>query len=248
MNEWGYSLLSAFVVSLVSLVGILTLMFGVRRLDRFIPLLISLAVGALFGDAFIHLLPQAFGDTDSTVLTSLYIIMGIMLFLAMESLLHWHHEHHTQTLNPIHPMGQVIMVADGVHNLLDGLIIGASYLVSVPVGLATTLAVLLHEVPQELGDFGVLIHAGFTPRRALIINFLSGVLAIVGVVISLLLGGNGGEYTAVMVPLTAGGFIYIAGADLIPERHKEHEFRASVVQFAVVLAGIGLIFLLLLVD
>ena len=248
MNEWGYSLLSAFVVSLVSLVGILTLMFGVRRLDRFIPLLISLAVGALFGDAFIHLLPQAFGDTDSTVLTSLYIIMGIMLFLAMESLLHWHHEHHTQTLNPIHPMGQVIMVADGVHNLLDGLIIGASYLVSVPVGLATTLAVLLHEVPQELGDFGVLIHAGFTPRRALIINFLSGVLAIVGVVISLLLGGNGGEYTAVMVPLTAGGFIYIAGADLIPELHKEHEFRASVVQFAVVLAGIGLIFLLLLVD
>ncbi len=134
MNEWGYSLLSAFVVSVVSLVGIASLMLGMRRLDRAIPLLISLAVGALFGDAFIHLLPEAFGDTENTVLTSLYIILGILLFLVMESLLHWHHEHHTQTLNPIHPVGQVILVADGVHNLLDGLIIGASYLVSVPVG------------------------------------------------------------------------------------------------------------------
>ncbi len=248
MNEWGYSLLSAFVVSLVSLVGIVSLMLGVRRLDRVIPLLISLAVGALFGDAFIHLLPQAFGDTDSTVLTSLYIIVGILLFLVMESLLHWHHEHHTQTLDPIHPMGQVILVADGVHNLLDGLIIGASYLVSVPVGLATTLAVLLHEVPQELGDFGVLIHAGFTPRRALVVNFLSAILAVVGVAISLMLGGDGSRYTAVMVPFTAGGFIYIAGADLIPELHKEHELPASLSQIAVVLVGIGMVFLLLLVE
>ena len=214
MNEWGYSLLSAFVVSLVSLIGIVTLMLGVRRLDRVIPLLISLAVGALFGDAFIHLLPQAFGDTDSTVLTSLYIIVGILLFLAMESLLHWHHEHHTQTLNPIHPVGQVILVSDGVHNLLDG----------------------------------VLVPAGFTPRRALTLNFLSAILAVVGVVISLLLGADGSRYTAAMVPLTAGGFIYIAGADLIPELHKEHEFRASLAQIAVVLVGVGLMFLLLLVE
>lgn len=248
MNEWGYSLLSAFVVSLVSLIGIATLMLGVRRIDRVIPLLISLAVGALFGDAFIHLLPQAFGESTNEVLTSLYIIVGILLFLVMESLLHWHHEHHTQTLNPIHPVGRVILVSDGVHNLMDGLIIGASYLVSVPVGLATTLAVLLHEVPQELGDFGVLVHAGFTPRRALTLNFLSAILAVVGVVISLLLGGDGSRYTTAMVPLIAGGFIYIAGADLIPELHKEHEFRASLAQIAVVLVGIGLMFLLLLVE
>jgi len=248
LNEWGYSLLSASVVSLVSLIGIMSLMLGVRRIDRVIPLLISLAVGSLFGDAFIHLLPEAFSESTNQVLTSLYIIVGILLFLVMESLLHWHHEHHTQTLNPIHPVGQVILVADGVHNLLDGLIIGASYLVSVPVGLATTLAVLLHEVPQELGDFGVLLHAGFTPRRALIVNFLSAILAVVGVVISLLLGGDGGRYTAVMVPITAGGFIYIAGADLIPELHKEHELRASLAQIAVVMIGIGLVFLPLLVE
>ena len=248
MNEWAYALGSAALVSLISLVGIISLMVGVRRLDSVVPLLISLAVGALFGDALVHLLPEAFEDSTSTAVTSFYVLLGILIFFAMERYLHWHHEHHQQSVNPVHPVAYVNIASDAVHNLLDGLIIGASYLVSFPIGLTTTVAVALHEIPQEQGDFGILVHAGFTPKRALAFNLLSGLLGLVGVVVSLLIGPNVSNYTAVMVPLTAGGFIYIAGSDLIPELHHEHELPGSLAQFAMVLVGIGLMFLLLALE
>ena len=248
MSEWVYSLTSAALISLISLVGIITIMVGVKRLDRVIPLLISLAVGGLFGDALIHLLPEAFEKSTSTALTSFYVILGILLFFALERFLHWHHEHRSHSVNPVHPVAYINLVSDGVHNFLDGLIIGASYLVSVPIGVATTLAVALHEIPQEQGDFAILVHAGFTPRRALLMNFLSAILAILGVVISLAVGLNVNDYTEFMLPLTAGGFIYIAGSDLIPELHRERELSGSLAQFAMLSAAIGLMFLLLLLD
>ena len=248
MNEWGYSLASAAAISLISLIGILTIMVGVRRLERVIPLLISLAVGGLFGDALVHLLPEAFEKSTSSALTSLYVIVGILLFFVLERFLHWHHEHRAHSLNPVHPVAYINLVSDGLHNLLDGLIIGASYLVSVPIGLTTTIAVAFHEVPQEQGDFGILVHAGFTPRRALMMNFLSAILAFVGVVISLLVGPRVGDYTVFMLPLTAGGFIYIAGSDLIPELHRERELPGSLAQFGMMVGAIGLMFLLLLLE
>lgn len=247
MNVWAYSLGSAALISLISLVGVFTIMVGVKRLDRVIPLLISLAVGGLFGDALIHLLPEAFENSGSPALTSLYVILGILLFFVFERFLHWHHEHRSHTVNPIHPVAYINLMSDGVHNFLDGLIIGASYLVSVPIGLATTLAVALHEVPQEQGDFGILVHAGFTPKRALLMNFLTGVLAVVGVVISLVIGPSFGDYTVFMVPFTAGGFIYIAGSDLIPELHANRGLSSSVAQFAMLVAALGVMFALLLV-
>lgn len=248
MNEWGFSLASAGLISLLSFAGVLTLMFGVHRLDRIIPLLISLAVGALFGDALIHLIPESFEDSSSPALTSLYVIAGIITFFLMERFLHWHHEHHEHSLNPVHPVAYINIVSDGMHNFLDGLIIGASYLVSIPLGIATTVAVALHEIPQEQGDFGILVHAGLSPRKALLLNFLSGILALVGVVISLALGPEMEEYTAIMIPITAGGFIYIAGSDLIPELHHERGLRRSVSQFLMMLIGIGLMYALLLLE
>ena len=248
MSEWGYALASAGLISLISLVGVFTLMVGVQRLDRVIPLLISLAVGGLFGDALVHLLPEAFEDTNGAPLTSFYVILGILIFFVMERFLHWHHEHHARTVNPVHPVAYINLASDGAHNFLDGLIIGASYLVSVPIGVATTVAVALHEIPQEQGDFGILVHAGFSPRRALLMNFLLGVLSVVGVVISLLLGPNVGAYTTFMLPLTAGGFIYIAGSDLIPELHMERGLPGSAAQFGMVVVGVGLMYLLLLLE
>lgn len=248
MNEWGFSLASAGLISLLSFAGVLTLMLGIQRLDRVIPLLISLAVGALFGDALIHLLPESFETSSSPALTSLYVILGIVSFFLMERYLHWHHEHHEHSLNPVHPVAYVNIVSDGMHNFLDGLIIGASYLVSIPIGIATTVAVALHEIPQEQGDFGILVHAGFSPRKALLLNFLSGILALVGVVISLALGPEIEDYTAIMIPLTAGGFIYIAGSDLIPELHHERGLMRSVSQFLMMVIGIGLMFALLLLE
>lgn len=248
MTEWVYSLGSAAIISLISLIGVITLAVSVQRLDRVIPLLISLAVGALFGDALVHLLPEAFAESTSTALTSLYVLSGILIFFLLERYLHWHHEHHERSINPVHPVAYVNLVSDGLHNFLDGLIIGASYLVSIPIGVTTTVAVALHEVPQEQGDFGILIHAGFSPRKALLMNFLLGVLAVVGVVISLLIGPNVGQYTAFMLPVTAGGFIYIAGSDLIPELHHEKAVGASLAQFVMILTGIGLMYALLLIE
>ena len=248
MSEWVYSLASAGIISLISLIGVLTIMVGVKALDRIIPLLISLAVGGLFGDALVHLLPEAFANSASPAMISLYVILGILIFFVLEKFLHWHHEHHVQSVNPVHPVAYINLVSDGLHNFLDGLILGAAYLVSVPIGIATSVAVALHEIPQEQGDFGILIHAGFSPRRALLMNFLSAILAFVGVVMSLSLGPRIGEYTEFMLPLTAGGFIYIAGSDLIPELHHEHDVRGSVAQFVMVVVGLGLMYGLLLLD
>lgn len=248
MNAWAYSVSSVAVISLISLVGVLTVALGIRRLNWAIPLLISLAVGALLADALVHLLPQAYANTDSPALTSLYVLMGIVAFLVMERYLRWHHEHHALAVEQVLPVGRMSLVSDGIHNLLDGLAIGASYLVSVPIGLATTLAVVLHEIPQEFGNFGVLVHAGYTPRRALFLNFLTALTAFAGVVVSLSLGPAADDYSLFILPFTAGGFIYIAGADLIPELHHEHRFPSSVAQLACVLLGISLMYLLLLVE
>ena len=248
MTEWAYSLGSAFIVSLISLIGILTLMVSVEKLERVIPLLISLAVGALFGDALVHLLPEAFEASTSAPLTSLYVIIGIMVFFLLERYLHWHHEHRALSLNPVHPVAYINLVSDGVHNFLDGVIIGVAYLVSIPIGIATTVAVALHEIPQEQGDFAILVNAGFTPRRALAMNFMSAGLAFIGVVISMVVGPNVSDYTVFMVPLTAGGFIYIAGSDLIPELHRETHASSSAAQFAMIVAAIGMMYALLLLE
>jgi zinc and cadmium transporter len=144
----------------------------------------------------------------------------------------------------VEPVGYVNLVADGVHNLVDGMLIGASYLAGVPVGIATTVAVILHEIPQEMGDFGVLLQAGFSRRNALLLNFGSGCLAIVGALLSLLAGSLVEGFTRVMLPFTAGGFIYIAGSDLLPELHKETRPLRSALQLLAVAVGVGLMLLL----
>lgn len=244
--EWLYATASVLLVSLVSLIGIATLLLSEKRLNQAIFVLVGLAVGGLFGDAFIHLLPEAFANSSAPLQTSMYALAGIFTFFILEKFLRWRHEHHVADGKPIHPVGYMNLVADGVHNLIDGMLIGASYLVSVPVGFATTLAVILHEIPQEIGDFGVLLHAGFSKRRALLFNFLSASLAIVGAMISLVAGANIRGFTGLMLPFTAGGFIYIAGSDLLPELHKELEPFRSAVQLIAMGIGVGLMLLLAL--
>src|SRR3989338_9218766 len=155
-----YTFASVIVVSLISFVGVFSLSFKEEALRKYIFLFISIAVGALLGDAFIHLIPEALEDSANTTLTSTLVISGILFFFILEKIMHWHHHGEDKEENHIHPMGKLVLFSDGVHNFIDGIIIGASFLVSVPVGLATTIAVILHEIPQEVGDFAVLIHSG----------------------------------------------------------------------------------------
>ena len=140
------------------------------------------------------------------------------------------------------------IIGDGAHNMFDGLAIGASYIISLPVGIATTLAVILHEIPQEIGDFGILIHGGLSTWRALFFNLVSALFAVIGAVIALSVGPHLKEVLAALLPVTAGGFIYMAGSDLIPSLHDQKDFPKAWLQLVFILLGIAIMFLLLFVG
>lgn len=243
-SAYLYAFISVIVVSVVSLVGLFAISVKDAILKKYILFFVSLAVGALLGDALIHLIPEAYEHIGNGTLVSVLVIAGILTFIIIEKFLHWHHheldiEHHVQ------PVGKMILVSDGVHNLLDGMIIGVSYMVSIEVGIATTIAVILHEIPQEIGDFGVLVHAGYTKSKALLFNFYSALLAIVGVALSFFLGEYVGNIMGWFLPFAAGGFIYIAVADLIPELHKSIKKSHLIAHIAVVILGVLLMYALL---
>ncbi len=243
-----FALGSVILVSLVSMVGVFTLSIKEDKIRKYIFLLVSLAVGALLGDAFIHLIPEAFEKNTNTVVVSLLIISGILVFFVLEKFLHWHHHGDDTEEDAIHPVGQLVLFSDAVHNFIDGIIIGTSFAASTHLGVATTVAVVLHEIPQEIGDFAVLIHSGYTRKRALWLNFLSALAAVLGTVVAFIFGGAGESFTNIVLPIAAGGFIYIAVADLIPELHKTKIVKQSLLQFLSLLLGVALMLSLLFLE
>ncbi|QQG49622.1 MAG: ZIP family metal transporter [Candidatus Berkelbacteria bacterium] len=211
-NAWFATIASVTVVSLVSLIGAFVIAVHDRRSEDeeyspFMHFLIALAVGALLGDAMIHLLPEAFAEAGQ--IASLYVGGGFIVFLILEKFLHWRHHHRQQVKNRIEPVGVMNLVGDGLHNFIDGALIAASYLISFPIGLATTIAVVLHEIPQELGDYAILRSAGFSKRSAIFFNFVSALFAIVGAVVVLSTTINVIATAPLILAFTAGGFIYI---------------------------------------
>ncbi|MBI3333929.1 ZIP family metal transporter [Candidatus Pacearchaeota archaeon] len=245
---WIYVLLSVLIVSLISLVGAFTLGIKHERLRTALIYLISFSAGALFGDVFIHLLPELV-EESFTLQTSLTILAGIVIFFILEKFIHWQHCHMPVSEKHVHPFAYTNLVGDGLHNFIDGAIIAGSYLISIPAGIATTIAVALHEIPQEIGDFGVLLHAGFSKRKALLMNFASALFAILGAVITLWLGSSVEGLISYLIPLAIGGFLYIAGSDLIPELHKHsHHIRATLLQLLAFIIGIGVMAALILLE
>ncbi len=210
--------------------------------------MVSFAAGALLGDVFIHLLPELVEESHFTLSTSLYILLGILLFFVLEKILHWRHCHHTATKSHTHPLGTMNLVGDAVHNFIDGALIAGSYMLSIPVGIATTIAVIMHEIPQEMGDFGVLLHSGMKVKKALLFNFLTALSAVLGALMILGLGINNEGLIEVIIPITIGGFLYIANADLIPELHKDVKIKNSIIQLISFLVGIGIMFMLALIH
>jgi zinc and cadmium transporter len=230
-------------------VGLLVLSINQKFLSRITFFLVAVAAGALMGDAFIHLIPESLESSSNITLTMLMIIGGILTFFILEKYLHFHHEHdECRHENEIKPVGPLILISDGIHNILDGMIIGISYLVSLPVGIATTIAVIFHEIPQEVGDFGVLLHAGYSKSRALFYNFLSALGAIIGLGIVLILPPLSRENLSLLLSFAAGTFIYIAMVDLVPELHKQKRPLGTVIEFLGILFGIGLMYALLFIE
>jgi zinc and cadmium transporter len=248
-----YAFGSVILVSLISLVGLFSLGLKQAFLKRITFLLVSLSVGALFGDAIIHLIPEAFNEIGNPSIVSLAILIGIMLFFVLEKFIRWHHSHEhscdTEECETkekkIHPMGALILTSDALHNMVDGIIIGVSYFISIEVGIATTIAIILHEIPQEIGHFAVLIHSGYSKTKAILFNFFSSLSAILGTAIVFIFGKNIDSYIPFLIAFAAGGFIYIAGSDLVPELHKTSSKKHSILQFIAIVVGIAIMFALL---
>ncbi|MDA3792835.1 MAG: ZIP family metal transporter [Elusimicrobia bacterium] len=245
----AYTLVSVVLVSLISFAGVLTLAVKKEFLYRILKLLVAVAAGALLGDALIHIIPEALQELENRMLTSLLILGGIILFYILEMFVRWHHCHipaEDHVYKPVVPMN---LIGDGAHNFIDGMLLAASYGVSIPIGIATTTAVLLHEIPQEIGDFGILISGGLSVKKALIFNFLSGVTAIIGAVVVLAVGSYSETFNLIVLSVAGGGFIYIAGTDLIPELHAgKCNKRRSVANLVAIIAGIFVMALLALME
>ena len=237
-----YTFLSVIIVSLISLLGIVFFILQKSTLKKTLLFLVSLSAGSLFGGALLHLLPEAIEKSGFTLTVSLSVLSGILVFFLIEKYVHWHHCHDPECSGHKHHLVVMNLVVDVVHNFIDGLIIAVSYLASIPLGIATTIAVILHEVPQEIGDFGVLLYSGLKKSKALFYNLLSALVAIIGAAIGLLFATE--TFISLIIPFAAGGFIYIAGSDLIPELHKECGPKDSFWHIFALLLGIGLMVVL----
>lgn len=236
-----YILLSTLLVSLVSLVGVILLALNTHRVQRILLYLVSFAVGAMLANVFFHLLPEAFEQSPHLELTSALILVGMLGSFVLEKFIHWHHCHNLDC-GHTEPIGTMMLVGDAMHNITDGVLIATAFLVSVPVGVATTIAVIFHEVPQEIGDFAVLIHSGFTKVRALLWNLISALTAFIGVFAVLLLDSYASNLEYILLPLIAGNFLYIAGSDLIPTLHKQSNLRKGLLQLCTMIIGVAIIY------
>lgn len=245
---WVYSLVSVAVVSSLSLVGIFTFLLR-RELQRSLLLyLVSFSVGGLLGGAFFHLIPEASEASGFTLQVSASILLGILISFVVEQCLKWRHCHVLTSDEHPHSFAYINLFGDAIHNIIDGIVIGGSYIVSPLMGLAATLAVCFHELPQEMGDFAVLLYAGFKRRTALLYNFLTALTAFIGVILALTISVYLDELTIFLIPFAAGNFIYIAGSDLIPELHAEGELSQTVLQLVAIVLGLILLFSLTSIE
>lgn len=237
MNSLISIILATFIVSLISFIGVFTLSIKEKLLNKLLLSLVALSAGALIGSAFLHLIPEA----SSLSYVYLLVILGFVLFFIIEKFLHWQHCHEEHC--EVHTFAYMSLVGSSIHNFLDGVIIASSFMVSIPLGFVTTIAIALHEIPQEIGNFGVLIYGGFKTKKALVINFL--------VTLTKVLGGIAGFFLAESINLSfvpalaAGGFIYIAASDLIPElKNKSRSF----LHLLIFILGLAIMYLIKLLG
>jgi zinc and cadmium transporter len=230
------------LVSLISLLGVLFIILRKKTLDKILLFLVALSAGSLLGGAFFHLIPELIESENYTLQTSFLILGGIVLFFIVENFIHWRHCHIPTCKEHQHPLGTMNIFGDGIHNFIDGLIIATAYFINIPLGITTTFAVIIHEIPQEIGDFGVLLYAGFSKRKALFFNFISALTAVAGAIIGILLVGESEKFVNLIIPFAIGGFLYIAGSDLIPEIHRKQEKKFSLRNLIAIILGMMIMY------
>lgn len=239
MGNFAWAIAASVAVSLISLIGAFALVLKEKLLDKILVLLIGFSAGGLIGGAFLHILPESL-EQSSSQHVFFYTIVGFVLFFILEKYLHWRHCH--KGVCDIHVFTYLNLVGDGIHNFADGLVIGASFVVSIHFGIITTLVIMFHEIPQEIGDFGVLVYGGFKKSKALFFNFLSALTCIFGTALGYPLSESIKNFSIYLLPMVAGGFIYIAGCDLIPELHKQSNRKRSLL--SIIFFVLGIVFIL----
>jgi zinc and cadmium transporter len=227
-------LLASFLESLVSFVGATLVIFNQKRVRRAAHFIVSFAIGALLGAALLELIPEAIAMSSSDLVFP-WVLVGMILFFTLEKFLFWYHCHDGTCA--VHTYTYLILWGDFLHNFIDGIIIALAFLVDVRLGIITTVAVIFHEIPQEIGDFGILMHGGFSRRKALWYNFLSATSVMIGAVLTYFLGGILEPFLPYALALVAGNFIYLAATDLMPELHESTTFGHSVGQILLIIIG-----------
>jgi zinc and cadmium transporter len=255
MPVLAYILISCFVGTILSLA--LAALVAFRVQSQWISTLVSFAVGALLGASFLDLLPHLFEQSKNPSRTAAFILLGLMVFFVLEKVLLWrHHHHHTpaehaeaeeQMRHSGHDHGRsgwMIIFGDSFHNFTDGVIIASAFLADVKLGVVTSIAIIAHEIPQEIGDFLVLLHSGFSKSRALMWNFISGMAAVVGAVLAYFALSSVQQWLPEILAIAAASMIYVAVADLIPSLHKRTAIRETLGQVTFIALGIGCIWLI----
>lgn len=240
---WLYALVSTLIVSLISLTGVFLLSFKTQQLHRVLILLVCFSIGAMLGNSFFELLPESFLHNPDTTLTGWLVMAGFLVFFILEQFLHVHQHTNFDQQKSVKTYGYLSLYADSIHNITDGILIGAAWMFTPEIGIATTAAILLHEIPQEISDFGILLQAGFSKRKALLFNFYAACTAILGTVVTLLVGEKVEHLSIYILPVAAGGFIYLAAASLLPEILKETNKRNFLVHLSFILLGLVFMYL-----
>jgi len=246
MSTLAYILLFTFLGSIAALIGGVILLSKEKFALKISHFLASFAAGVLLGTAFFDLLPEAMHEGEGTgVDVFFYTLVGIVIFFLIERFIHWfhhheeYHEHEKETKSTL----PLIIIGDTMHNFLDGVVIAATFMVNPQVGILTAIAVFAHEIPQEIGDFGLMLHKGLSRKRIIIVNIISAAFAFMGAIITYLLGNVLEGYLPVFLAITAGFFIYIAASDLIPEIHHEKRRGFAIIESLLLILGIVVVWM-----
>lgn len=245
MNIFLIIFLSSFAMSLLSLVGLITLVLKEKVLKKIILPLVAFSAGALLAGALLHMIPEAIAETENITAIFIWVLIGFSLFFLLEQFVHWHHCHKVPSEHK-RPVTYLILIADGIHNFIGGLAIAGAFLVDIKIGMITWVVAAAHEIPQELGDFGILIHGGWSKKKALIFNFVSASTVILGALTTYFLSSK--INIIFLLPFAAGNFIYIACSDLIPEVKHSCSIKNNVLHFLFFIIGILLIFLVKFIN
>jgi zinc and cadmium transporter len=242
MSTLAWIVTSGIAMTAVSLVGSATLLLTPDRQQRLLLPLVAFAAGTLMGGAMLHMLPGAIELSGPRTPIFLWFLAGFTAFFALELFLHWHHSHDTIGELEPRPLTYLILIGDGLHNFLGGLSVAAAFIVDVRVGIGTWLAAAAHEVPQELGDFAVLVHGGWSRGRALLYNLISASTFLVGGLVAYLASAQ--LDVVFLLPFAAGNFVYIAASDLIPEVKHDLGARQNALHLAAFIGGFLLLYVL----